>query len=54
MCTGNLSTTSWKVKLAGRREDRVIREKMVRKEENGVVEERAIRHNNHNAHEAWM
>ena len=23
-------------------------------EENGVVEERAIRHNNHNAHEAWM
>ena len=22
--------------------------------ENGVVEERAIRHNNHNAHEAWM
>ena len=26
----------------------------VRKEENGVVEERAIRHNNHNAHEAWM
>ena len=24
------------------------------REENGVLEERAIRHNNHNAHEAWM
>ena len=23
-------------------------------EENGVVEEGAIRHNDHNAHEAWM
>ena len=31
-CTGNLSTTSWKMKLKGRRNDRVIREKMVRKE----------------------
>ena len=24
------------------------------REESGVVEERAIRHNDHNAHEAWM
>ena len=31
-CTGNLSTTSWKMKLMGRRKDRMIREKMVSKE----------------------
>ena len=31
-CAGYLSTTSWKMKLTGRRKDRVIREKMARKE----------------------
>ena len=31
-CTGNLSTTSWKMKLTGRRKDRVSREKTVGKE----------------------
>ena len=30
-CTGNLPTTSWKKKLTGRRKDRVIREKMMKK-----------------------
>ena len=27
-CTGDLSTTSWKMKLTGRSKNRVIREKM--------------------------
>ena len=30
-CTGDLSTTSWKMKFTGRRKDRVIREKMGKK-----------------------
>ena len=31
-CTGNLSTTSWQMKLMGRRKDRMIREKIVSRE----------------------
>ena len=31
-CIGDLSTTSWKMKLTGRRKNRVIREKKMRKE----------------------
>ena len=31
-CTGNLPITSWKMKLMGRRKDRMIKEKMVSKE----------------------
>ena len=51
-CTGDLSTTSWKMKLTGRRKNRVIREKEDEEEEvNGDVE--AIR-GTHNAHETWM
>ena len=45
VCTRNLSTTSWKVKLMGRRKDRMIREKMVSKDrKNGAVEQSQNKH----------
>ena len=34
-----MSTTPWKMKLMGKRKDRMIREKIVSREKSGVVEE---------------
>ena len=43
-CTGDLSTTSWKMKLTGRRENRLVREKKMRKKKWMEMSEQSERH----------